>query len=156
MLIYKQKDAFLLDATIFRQLQVDFVRISRSKPVMDAPSSAKLYRARMPRRLDDEVARNAHGPITRWPDNRIGHSADALWRYDGYGNRIEEERHDGSRQRLSYDSAHQLTRLSTQPPRPKPEDSPDASTAARRTGMVFALGELENSMIGTTRRATLT
>jgi len=108
---------------------------------MDAPSSVKLYRARMPRRLDDEVARNAHGPITRWPDNRIGHSAEALWRYDGYGNSIEEERHDGSRQRLSYDSAHQLTRLSTQPARPKPEDSPANSSGTTTSHYTYdALG----------------
>ncbi|MCZ2134792.1 MAG: hypothetical protein LC098_05105 [Burkholderiales bacterium] len=36
--------AFSLSMGIFLKFQVDFCRFSGSKPVMDAPSSAKLYR----------------------------------------------------------------------------------------------------------------
>jgi len=36
--------------SIFLKFQVDFCRFSGSKPVMDAPSSAKLYRMRVDHR----------------------------------------------------------------------------------------------------------
>ena len=47
-LINKRKLASCASHGIFSRFQVDFWPISRRKPVMDAPSSAKLYRIRAP------------------------------------------------------------------------------------------------------------
>ena len=66
----------------------------------------------------------ASGPVTRWPDNRIGYSHEAAWRYDEFGNRIEQLSFEGlpdgqgdhQAQHLVYDGAHRLTRI-TQPGR---------------------------------------
>ena len=56
------------------------------------------------------------GPITRWPDNRIGFSEQAAWRYDACGNRVEQLKQDGQRQRLGYDGGHQLIEVSSNGP----------------------------------------
>ena len=48
------------------------------------------------------------GAITKWPDNRIGFSEQAAWRYDECGNRVEQLKQDGQRQRLVYDGANRL------------------------------------------------
>jgi len=52
------------------------------------------------------------GPVTQWPDNRIGYHQGSVWRYDNSGNRVEQVSQDGAgryrRQHLSYDGAHQL------------------------------------------------
>ena len=66
------------------------------------------------------------GPVRRWPDNRIGYSQEAAWRYDSCGNRVEQL-HSGSavgdtaktrpshrtRQQLHYDGGHQLVQVCT-------------------------------------------
>jgi RHS repeat-associated protein len=56
------------------------------------------------------------GPITRWPDNRIGFSEQAAWRYDACGNRVEQLTQDGQRQRLGYDGGHQLIEVVSEGP----------------------------------------
>ena len=56
------------------------------------------------------------GPITRWPDNRIGFSEQAAWRYDACGNRVEQLKQDGQRQRLGYDGGHQLIEVVSEGP----------------------------------------
>ena len=56
------------------------------------------------------------GPITRWPDNRIGYSEQAAWRYDEFGNRVEQLKQDGQRQRLGYDGSNQLIEVSSHGP----------------------------------------
>ena len=63
---------------------------------------------------------NANNPsnasATRWPDNRIGYSAEHAWRYDAYGNRAEQLSEDGRRQTFTYDGAHQLIEVKVQGP----------------------------------------
>ena len=54
-------------------MQVDFRHISCRKPVMDAPSSIKLYRVKMPRSLD--ATKWNRGPLHRARD-RVGGSLD--------------------------------------------------------------------------------
>ena len=49
-----------------------------------------------------------HGPVQRWPDNRIGFTQERAWRYDACGNRITQLQSDQGRQDLHYDGAHQL------------------------------------------------
>ena len=44
------------------------------------------------------LAAHAHGPGTRWPDNRIGYSDHAAWRYDAFGNRVEQLKAGGQAQ----------------------------------------------------------
>ena len=56
------------------------------------------------------------GPITHWPDNRIGFSEQAAWRYDACGNRVEQLKQDGQRQRLGYDGGHQLIEVVSEGP----------------------------------------
>ena len=56
------------------------------------------------------------GAVTRWPDNRIGFTDTAAWRYDAQGNRVEQLRQDGQRQQLIYDGANQLIEVSSQGP----------------------------------------
>jgi YD repeat-containing protein len=47
------------------------------------------------------------GPITRWPDNRIGFTEHAAWRYDACGNRVEQLKQDEGRDsELGYDGGH--------------------------------------------------
>ena len=57
------------------------------------------------------------GPVKQWDDNRIGYSADCVWRYDEFGRRIEQLQSlapnaqgqpQRSRQELRYDGDHQL------------------------------------------------
>jgi RHS repeat-associated protein len=55
-----------------------------------------------------EGAASGTGAVTRWPDNRIGFSEQAAWRYDAQGNRVEQLRQDGQRQQLIYDGANRL------------------------------------------------
>ena len=72
----------------------------------------------------DQANPPVKGPVTRWPDNRIGYSHEAAWRYDEFGNRIEQLSFEGQpdgqgehqAQHLVYDGAHRLTRI-TQPGR---------------------------------------
>ena len=56
------------------------------------------------------------GAVTRWPDNRIGFSEQAAWRYDDCGNRVEQLEQSGQHQRLGYDGAHQLVEVISQGP----------------------------------------
>ena len=64
----------------------------------------------------EQAAPQTHGPVTRWADNRIGYSADAVWRYDACGNRVEQLGQDGRRLILGYDGGHQLSEVTTQGP----------------------------------------
>jgi RHS repeat-associated protein len=63
-----------------------------------------------------EGAASGTGAVTRWPDNRIGFTDTAAWRYDAQGNRVEQLRQDGQRQQLIYDGANQLIEVSSQGP----------------------------------------
>ena len=63
-----------------------------------------------------EGAASGTGAVTRWPDNRIGFSEQAAWRYDDCGNRVEQLEQSGQHQRLGYDGAHQLVEVISQGP----------------------------------------
>jgi YD repeat-containing protein len=56
------------------------------------------------------------GTITHWLDNRIGFTEHAAWRYDACGNRVEQLKQDGQRQRLGYDGGHQLIEVVSEGP----------------------------------------
>ena len=49
--------------------------------------------------------------IGQWRHNRIGHHAGTRYRYDVWGNRIEAERPDGSKQHYRYDGLHRLSEV---------------------------------------------
>lgn len=53
------------------------------------------------------AARSLAG-IVRWHDNRVGHGDDAVFGYDGHGNRVESLWRDGRRLALRYDGANRL------------------------------------------------
>lgn len=66
--------------------------------------------------LDEPPLPSVPAQVARWDDNRIGHGDDAVFGYDGRGNRTESLARDGRRLLLRYDGANRLVEAEAHAP----------------------------------------